>query len=179
MSEQSFIRPEEFWRTLGLRAGQTVVHLGSGPGFYLIPAAKMVGAKGKIIGVDIQAPLLAEAESRAARAGVSDIVHTVRANLENDRSSTLPPDSADWVLVANVLHQSAPAQVLTEAARIVKEDGKVVVVEWNVAASPLGPPNHVRVPQSDAVEAAAQVGLKLAREFTPSPYHYGLILTRT
>jgi ubiquinone/menaquinone biosynthesis C-methylase UbiE len=173
----SFIRPDKFWQDLGLRAGQTVVHLGSGPGFYVIPAATIVGKSGKCIGIDIQANLLAETESRAAREGVADIVHTIRGNLENERGSTLPPASGDWVLVANILHQSAPAKIFAEAARVVKPDGRVVVVEWDVGASPLGPPGSVRIAKPDALAAAEGAGLKAWREFKPSPYHYGIIMT--
>lgn len=176
MSEQSFIRPSEFWHNLGLRAGQSVVHLGCGAGFYLIPAAVIVGEKGKVTGIDIQAHLLGEAQARAQRKGVANIVQTRRANLEAEAGSTLPPASADWVLVANILHQAKPAAILREAARVVKKDGRVVVVEWDVAASPIGPPTEVRMAKPDTLDAAAGAGLQLMKEFTPSPYHYGLIL---
>lgn len=179
MAEHSFIRPDELWSDLGARAGQTVAHLGCGPGFYLIPAAKIVGESGKCIGIDIQAHLLGEVESRATRQGVSKIVHTVRSNLENEKGSTLPPDSVDWVLVANILHQSNPAKILREAARIVKPEGRVVVIEWSVGASPFGPPNKVRIAKPDALAAAEGTGLTLLREFKPSPYHYGLIMTKS
>ncbi len=176
MNEQSFIRPQELWQNLGLRAGQTVVHLGCGPGFYLVPAAQLVGSAGKVIGIDIQAHLLAEAEGRAQRSGVGDIVHTVRANLETDKGSSLPPASADWVLVANILHQAVPAAILGEAVRIVRAQGTVVVVEWDVGVSPFGPPTEMRVAKPEAVAAAQAAGLTLSREFKPSPYHYGLLL---
>ena len=176
MPSQSFIRPEQLWHDVGLRAGQTVAHLGCGPGFYLIPAAKIVGATGKAIGVDVQAQLLAEAESRAAREGVGDIVYTVRGNIENQGGSTLPEQSADWVLVANILHQAPPAKVLAEAARIVKENGRVIVVEWSPGASPFGPPIEARIAKPEAVAAAEGCGLTIVREWQPSAYHYGLIL---
>jgi ubiquinone/menaquinone biosynthesis C-methylase UbiE len=176
MAEHSFIRPDELWSDLGARSGQTVAHLGCGPGFYLIPAAKIVGETGKCIGIDIQAHLLGEVENRATRQGVSQIVQTVRADLENDQGSTLSPATVDWVLVANILHQSNPAKILREAARVVKPEGRVVVIEWTVGASPFGPPNAVRIAKPDALAAAEQAGLNLLREFKPSPYHYGLIL---
>lgn len=179
MAENSFIRPDELWSDLGARAGQTVAHLGCGPGFYLIPAAKIVGEAGTCVGIDIQAHLLGEVENRATRAGVGNIVQTVRANLENEAGSTLAPASVDWVLVANILHQSNPAKILQEAARIVKKDGRVVVIEWAVGASPFGPPNAVRIAKPDALEAAGGAGLTLVREFKPSPYHYGLIMTKS
>lgn len=176
MGEKSFIRPDEFWHNLGLRAGQTVVHLGCGAGFYLVPAAVIVGAKGKVTGIDIQAHLLGEAQARAQRHGVTNIVQTRRANLEAEEGSTLDAASADWVLVANILHQAKPAAILREAARVVKREGQVVVVEWDVAASPIGPPTEVRMAKPDTVQEAEQAGLQVLKEFKPSPYHYGLIL---
>ena len=174
---QSFIHPETLWREVGLAAGQTVVHLGCGAGFYLVPAARLVGADGKVIGIDLMADLLEEAEGRARREGVDEVVQTIRANLENPEGSTLEADSADWVLVANILHQSSPTAILTEAARLVKPAGQVLVLDWDTAASPLGPPAEVRVPESAAREQAEAAGLALVKAWRPSPYHYGLLLT--
>lgn len=178
MQGTSFIRPDAFWHDLGLRAGQSVVHLGCGPGFYLIPAAKIVGMSGKAIGVDILPNMLEEVEGRAMREGLGSIVHTIRSNLENASGSTLPAASADWVLVANILHQSAPDKILQEAARIVKPTGNVVIVEWDTAATPFGPPVDVRMAKPDVMHLLEPLGLQLQEEFQPSPYHYGLLLTR-
>lgn len=177
MAEASFIHPEQLWREVGLRADQTVVHLGCGAGFYLIPAAHMVGRHGKVIGVDVQANLLEEVEGRARRDGLSDTVHTIRANLEEPRGSTLPDTSADWVLVANILHQSDPPKILTEARRLLRPAGRILVIEWSVAASPFGPPTAQRLTEQHVRTVAEQVGLHVERTLTPSPYHYGLLLT--
>lgn len=177
MSDISFIRPDEFWRSLGLRAGATVVHLGCGPGFYLLPAAKFVGKAGKVIGVDVRSDMLAEVENRARRESNAAPITTIRADLEQAAGSTLPVASADWVLVANILHQSDPAKIMAEAKRIVREAGKIVVVEWDVVATPMGPPSNVRIFKNDVVALAESLGLALQKSFAPSPYHYGLVFT--
>lgn len=171
----SFIHPEKFWQSLDLRAGQVVAHLGCGPGFYLVPAAHLVGREGQVIGVDIRSDMLAEAQARCTRAGVGERLRTVRSNLENDQGSTLAEHSVDWVLIANVLHQADPGRLLPEARRIVKRSGTVVVLEWNTTATPLGPPNSRRVPKSVVLGVAERAGLRLVREIVPSPYHYGLL----
>lgn len=172
----SFIRPEDLWREVGLTAGQTVVHLGAGAGFFLIPAARFVGQSGKVIGIDILPDMLSEIENRARREGVAKTVHTIRANLELRNGSTLPDTMADWVLVANILHQSDPAKILGEAARIVQPTGAIIVVEWDVIATPLGPPTHKRVAKQVVEAVATKAHLAVDRSFSPSPYHYGLIL---
>lgn len=176
MSDISFIRPDEFWRTLGLRAQQTVAHLGCGPGFYILPAAKFVGSSGKVIGVDVRTDMLAEVENRARRENLTGIVKTIRANLEATGSSGIAEQSCDWVLVANILHQSDPTKILAEAKRIVRSTGSVVVVEWDVVATPMGPPPDKRITQADVLAIAQTLGLSVAKQFAPSPYHYGIIL---
>lgn len=159
-----------------MRAHQTVVHLGCGAGFYLIPAAKLVGKDGKVVGVDIRPDMLAEVMSRAAREGVAEIVHVVRANLETPQGSALNNASADWVLIANILHLANPEKILLEAKRLVKPSGMIVVVEWDTIATLLGPPSGKRVAKKDVVDLVEKTGLDLRGEFRPSPYHYGLLL---
>jgi ubiquinone/menaquinone biosynthesis C-methylase UbiE len=177
-AKNSFIRPELLWSEVGLTEGQRVCHLGCGPGFYLIPAAKIVGRGGRVIGVDVMSNLLAEAENRAQLERVSQIVITVRADLEQNRGSKLADSSVDWALVSNVLHQADPKKLLSEARRIIKEKGAVIVIEWKNGASPFGPPTEVRLNESDMLQIALQVGLKQERSFSPSPYHYGFIFSK-
>lgn len=176
--QNSFIRPDELWRELGLRAEQTVVHLGAGAGFYLIPAAHIVGKRGHAIGIDVLPNMLAAIENKARQQNIDVAVKTIRANLENEGGSQLPDNTADWVLVANILHQSDPAKVLREATRVCAANGRVVIIEWDTNASPFGPPINQRLSLDLAKQAAGAAGLKIAKEFKPSPYHYGLVLTK-
>lgn len=172
---QSFIRPDEFWKKLELRAGQTVVHLGCGAGYYLLPAARMVGKAGRVIGVDIRPDMLAAAEKRAAEEDLAGIVQLRRADLEREASSGVEAGTVDWTLLANILHQADPVAVFQEARRITKPTGRVVAVEWETVATPLGPPAEKRLAQSAIAAAAERAGLRVEHVFKPSPYHYGLL----
>ena len=172
-----FIRPEEFWNQIELRVNQTIVHLGCGAGFYLIPAAKKVGRQGQVIGIDVLADMLEEAEDRAARAGVAETVKTIRSNLENSSGNKVEDNIADWTLVANILYQSDPEKILASAKRVTKQSGTIIVVEWNISKTPLGPPPDDRIAKSQVLDIAEKIKLKLRKEFIPSPYHYGLLFT--
>lgn len=172
-----FIRPDDLLRQLALRAGQTVVHLGCGAGFYLIPAARIVGKTGKVIGVDVLPEMLAEAESRARRSRLSGIIKTIHANLEKPKGSTLPDAISDCTLVANILHQSNPSLILTEAARVTKPDGHIVIIEWDVVATPFGPPPASRIAKGEVLKAIENMNWIVTQEFQPSPYHYGLVIS--
>lgn len=175
----AFLRPEEVLQKVGLRAEQVLVHLGCGAGFWLIPAAKIVGASGKAIGIDIRPDMLSEVENRARQERLGQTVSTARGDLEREGGSTLESNLADFVLIANIIHQADPVKLLTEGRRLLKPDGKVVVVEWDVQASPLGPPPAQRVAPEDMKKIAASLGLKTKEIFKASEYHYGLILQKT
>ncbi len=128
-----------------------------------------------MIGVDIRPDMLAAAEKRAAEEDLLSIVQVRRADLEREASSGVEAGTADWTLLANILHQADPVAVFKEARRITKSGGSVLAVEWETAATPLGPPPEKRVAQSVIRAAAEQADLRVQREFKPSPYHYGLV----
>jgi ubiquinone/menaquinone biosynthesis C-methylase UbiE len=55
-----------------LRNGMTVLEIGPGMGFFTLPMARIVGASGRIICVDIQEKMIAGLMRRARRAGLAD-----------------------------------------------------------------------------------------------------------
>lgn len=177
-SNDSFIHPEEFWKSVGVRAKQVIVHLGCGAGYYIIPAARMVGPEGKAIGIDVIPDMLREVESRAKREHVQDTVVTVRANVENPNGSTLEPLCADWVLLTNIVHQSDRQKIFIEAERITSPHGHVIVVGWDVTSSPFGPPQEKRMSQDEVQVLASKVGLVKERLMVPSRYHYSLVFSK-
>src|SRR5213076_2008479 len=77
-----------------LRAGETVLDLGSGGGIDVILSAKRVGPTGIAYGVDMTDEMLALAQKNAAEAGVRN-VHFLKGVIEQ---IPLPADSVDVVI---------------------------------------------------------------------------------
>src|ERR687885_2285006 len=61
--------PEATLRAAGVASGQTVVDVGCGPGYFTLPAAELVGPRGKVYGVDVQPEMVEACRQRAAEAG--------------------------------------------------------------------------------------------------------------
>jgi len=173
---ESFLRPDQFWSDLDLRANQTVVHLGCGPGFFLLPAARIVGAHGQVIGVDIREDMLREVEGQARREGLSEIVQTYRSDLEKGPSKHIKANSTDWTLLVNLLTQADPKKILREAKRITKTGGMIIIVEWLLSQSTIGPPVASRITRSEILSLLDELKLTLHKTFSPSSYHYGLLI---
>lgn len=101
----------------GVKAGDTVLDLGSGAGLDLLLAAEQTGPSGQVIGVDMTDEMIAAAQQNAARAGFDNI--DVRRGLIED----LPVQDAsvDWVISNCVINLSPdkPA-VFREISRVMK-----------------------------------------------------------
>ena len=107
-----------------LRAGETVLDLGSGGGIDVILSAKRVGPTGVAYGLDMTDEMLALAQLNARDAGVTN-VHFLKGIIEQ---IPLPAASIDVVISNCVINLSTnKASVLTEIARVLKPGGRVGV----------------------------------------------------
>jgi ubiquinone/menaquinone biosynthesis C-methylase UbiE len=173
---EPFLRPDQFWTELDLRANQTVVHLGCGPGYFLLPAARVVGQHGQAIGVDIREDMLREVEGQAQREGLADIIKTYRWDLEKGPTKTIKANTADWTLLVNILPQADPVKIIREAKRVTKIGGMIIIVEWLLSQATIGPPVANRITRNEILTIIDKLRLTLHQTFSPSPYHYGLLV---
>lgn len=176
---RTLIQPAPFLRELKIRAGWRVADFGCGPGYYLVPAARFVGSQGRVVGIDIRTEATDEARRRLERAHLAGHADVFRADLARAGASGLPDGWADLVLLVGVLHQSDPFSLLREAARVVRPaDGRVVAVEWEEVATPLGPPPEHRVRKDVVLGHAKSAGLAFLQNLTPSPFQYGMLFAK-
>lgn len=166
-------------REVQIHEGMKVVHLGSGAGFYVIPAAKLVGPSGRVVGVDIREQPLETVRHKAKMENLEN-VDLVRGDLEKPNGSHLPDGWADLVVAANILHQSDTRAVLMEGARLLKPDkGRLLAIEWELSSVPFGPPVENRVSADTLLAASRLCNLVALRRFKPSIYHYAFIFARS
>ncbi|MCC5843601.1 MAG: metalloregulator ArsR/SmtB family transcription factor [Verrucomicrobia bacterium] len=104
--------------------GQVVADLGAGEGALSLLLAR--GCK-KVIAVDLSPKMLVRLREAADRSGVGDRIQTLEADLE-----TLPISDAsvDTVFLSQALHHAAdPGRALSEASRILKPGGRLVLLD--------------------------------------------------
>jgi arsenite methyltransferase len=109
---------------LALQPGETVLDLGSGPGLDAFLAAKQVGTRGRVIGVDMTPEMLERARATAAKAGV------VNVEFRQGRLESLPVEAASIdAVTSNCVINLVPdkAAVFAEIARVLKPGGRVAV----------------------------------------------------
>lgn len=121
-----------------VRAGETVLDLGSGGGIDCFLAARAVGPEGRVIGVDMTPDMVRLARANARETGAANVEFRL-GEIEH-----LPVESGMVDLViSNCVINLAPDKeaVFREAARVLRPGGRMVVSDI-VAGSPV--PNHLR-----------------------------------
>lgn len=173
----SVLKPEKILDEIGITAGNIVADFGAGSGFYTIPLAKKVGPDGKVYGIDILEPVLDIIRSNARAANLSNI-EFIRSDLEKEKGSTLADNSCDYVLIANVLFQSGkkPA-LLREAHRILKDQGKLAVIDWYPEKIPGAKSLHPVNPE-EVKKLASEARFLYERELEVDPVHFGLMFKK-
>ncbi len=171
-----FFEPEKILHILELdRKVEDVVEFGCGYGTFTIPAAKKV--KGIVHAIDIEEEMVKRVAERANAEKLNNIM-TLLLDFVNEGSG-LEDKSVDYAMLFNILHAENPEEILKEAYRVLKLEGKLGVIHWNYdPETPRGPPMTIRPRPEQCIKWAIESGFKLDNRHDLKPYHYGFVFSK-
>ena len=121
---ESFAGVGYYFHLADLKEGETVLDLGSGSGMDTFIAALKVGARGKVIGIDMTDEQRAKAERLRDRDGFRNVTY-MKGYIEN-----VPALDASFdVVISNGVINLAPdkVKVFSEVARLLRPGGRLAI----------------------------------------------------
>ncbi|MGB3368634.1 MAG: class I SAM-dependent methyltransferase [Acidaminobacteraceae bacterium] len=164
------IPPKDVLKEFGLLETDNFADIGCGIGYFSIAAADIIDVNNKIFAMDISDDMLVEVEKRAQVADVSNIV-TVKTN---EYDLKLPDASVSFALVVNVLHEvDDKDKFVKEIKRILKNDARVALMEWDKIEMDMGPPVDHRISSEELQNLFLENGFNHDSSSTYANIFYG------
>lgn len=119
-----FRDPYKALNAAGLEAGQQVLEVGCGPGFFTVPAARIVGETGSVLALDVN-PLAVEHVRRKIE---TEGATNANAMLSNAARTDLPDQGFDLAFVFGVARPVGGMDAIwTELYRLLKPQGTLSI----------------------------------------------------
>jgi ubiquinone/menaquinone biosynthesis C-methylase UbiE len=120
---------DQLIRSAGITSGQTILDVATGTGQpALTIAKKIIGPKGRVVGVDLSPEMLEVAEEEANYMGLTNIVFQV---VKDESLSMFSDNTFDSVVCRNgLMFMPDPVKALKAFLRVLKPGGKASVTVW-------------------------------------------------
>ena len=162
-SSVHFLDSDEIISELNLKGNETFMDAGCGDGHIAIKVVEEYLPDGTVYAVDVYDAYIEDMEAYKAENNVENLI-----NIEADITKGIPgvdDESIDVVLMVNVFHGFRASRTMDEAidefARIIKQDGKIAIMDYKAWDVPKGPPTAFRSSPEELEEVFAKHGLKM------------------
>jgi len=165
------LNPDIIWEKAALKDPKVLVDIGAGTGFFALIFSKKM-KDGKVYAVDIAEEML-EWMNNNLPAASKRIVIPMKMQ---ESSVPLADNTADLVYMINLHHElEEPLKVIAESARILRKEGKLMIIDWKKEQTPEGPPLDIRVTEETIELQMKKGGFSAVKKHHVLPYHHLLI----
>jgi len=116
-------KADEIINIIDIKNGQTIADIGAGGGYFALKFAEIVGRRGKVYAVEINADFLKFIKKSSEKEGFSNIITMDKLDI--------PEHSLDFVFMRNVTHHM-PDRVFyfKNLKKFFKASGKFIIIDY-------------------------------------------------
>ena len=158
-----FDRRFQVVEALGIKPGMRIADVGAGTGLYTMLFARAVGPAGRVYAVDISESFVESIAARAAEYHVDNVVPVVN----DQQSTTLPPDSVDLVFLADTYHHfEYPRAMLASIHQALVPGGALAIIDFRRLPGVSNPwiMGHVRAGREEVIDEVEAAGFRFEDE---------------
>ena len=147
--------PEYIWEKLNLKNPDKIIDIGAGTGFFSIQFLNLI-KNGVVYAADISEVMIQWLEEN-----ITDQHNGIVPILIKDSTIPLDDSIADLVIMINLHHElDKPELNVTESFRLLKEGGKICIIDWKKEEMDFGPPLKIRSSTEDVSNQLRVSGFK-------------------
>ena len=177
-SSFDLVDTKKVFRELRLKKGMTFLDMACGRGEYSLAASKIIGSTGLVFAIDLWEEGIADLRKQVSERKIKNIDARV---VDLREGIPVKDDCVDVCLMATVLHDlvetNGAGQALKEAARVLKPEGMLAVIEFKKMEGPPGPPMRIRLTPEEVAHLAHPHGFVKRRLIEVGPYNYMMLFT--
>ncbi len=161
--------PEEILESIELDHNYVAADLGCGSGFFTLPLSRRVK---KVYAIDVQKEMLEFLEQKIQRQKIGNL----EVLLSGEDEIPLESESVDLLISANTLHEfSDKEKMIREIRRVLRHDGKAVIVDFKKEDTSFGPPVAIRLSKGEAKRLFEKNNFTVLKS-KDLTYHYLIVL---
>jgi ubiquinone/menaquinone biosynthesis C-methylase UbiE len=150
------LKPQLTLEKIGLTSGMKLFDLGAGTGIFSIPASHMTDQE--VYALEISDDMIKILNQRQKEQSLKNLIIK---KVTSDQLP-LPEYCCDLGLMVTVFHELDQQEtILQEIRRILKADGRLIIIDFHKRRTPFGPPVHHRIAKEEIIKLCQQ------KDFTP------------
>jgi ubiquinone/menaquinone biosynthesis C-methylase UbiE len=163
-------KPDAVIQELSLKGTEKIADVGAGSGYFTFRLSKEL-TKGKVYAIDIEPEMIRHIHHKA----VSNNIQNIEAVFSTPDNPHIPED-ADLVFICDVLlHVKNKGDWLKSVFSQMKDDSRLVLIEFKEGKLPEGPPEDMKIPLEKMVSITTSAGfINLKQKDDLLPYQYYL-----
>jgi Methylase involved in ubiquinone/menaquinone biosynthesis len=164
------LKPKNTLIKAGFKENMILCDIGAGTGIFSFPAAEI--SSNDIYALEKSDSMIELLKSRMAERNTQNL------KIRKVDSTALPLENSicDMVILVTVLHELENKEFMqNEIKRILKEKGKLMIIEFHKRKTPMGPPIDHRISEEYTEEIFNSNGFKTIDKFSLGENLYGVI----